>query len=254
VTARRKDGTLFPIDLVVSEIRDGGKFTAVIRDLSARRELDRRIAIAHVEERRRIARDLHDDLGGELTGIGLLVSSLQNQLRLTDSPHAARLASVLERVETAHERLREIARGLQAVEDVPEGLESALRALADRCTTPDGVACRLLPGPTVPIDHATIANELFYITQEAVNNALRHAQASEITIALSATPHGVRVEVSDNGIGFTHEAAGRGLGLSTMKQRARELGGSLDIAPREGGGTTVTCTIPPEEAARRSTP
>lgn len=245
VTARRKDGTLFPIDLVVSEIRNGDKFTAVIRDLTARRELDRRIATAQVEERQKIARDLHDDLGGELTGIGLLVGSLQNQLRQADSPLTERAASVLDRVETAHERLREIARGLQAVEAVPEGLESALRALADRCTTQD-VACRLLPGPSVPLPDVAIAHQLFYIAQEAVNNALRHARASEITIALSATPHGARVEVSDNGIGITRGGSTQGLGLSTMQQRARELGGSLHVEPRDGGGTTVTCTIPPE--------
>lgn len=255
----RKDGTVFPMDLAVSEISHGRGFTGIVRDLTERKGLERRLVAAQSEERQRLAHDLHDDLGGELTGLGLLAASVQQQLEKDGWPHLARLEAIVERVHAAHARLREIAQGLQPVETIPEGLLDALRTLAERCTAAPEASCRcrVVSDPPVLVDDAALASSLFHIAQEAVNNAVRHAAPCEVTIEVARDAGGVRLDVIDDGSGFDPaQPTGAGLGLSNMRQRARQLGGELVVRPRAEGGTVVTCVIPdragPEDRRRRS--
>src|SRR5262249_45247202 len=93
-------------------------------------------------------------------------------------------------------------------------------------------------------DHAT-ATELFYIAQEAVSNALRHGHPRNIRLTLLTEPDGLRLRIKDDGIGLPNGLAqSAGLGLRIMQHRAGLIGGVLQIAPSQGGGTVVTCELP----------
>ncbi len=243
LAAQHKDGRTFPIELSVSELDQG--FTLVIRDLTNRKTLERSQAVARTEERVRLSRDLHDELGGELTGIALLVASLLKKLEEDGSPYAERAGAIAARMDVAHQRVREIAHGLLPVDTGPDGLANALIAMANDCTATHGTChCRVFSHPPIRLDDPTIASHLFHIAREATTNALRHAAPSIITISVAKDEHHVRLEIVDNGTGFPKEPSKGGRGLATMHERARELGGQLSVQPRPEGGTTVTCEIP----------
>jgi len=220
--------------------------TAVTNLQERQEEIERRLAAARQAERMSMARDLHDDLGGELAGLGLLAHDLREQLEAEDSPHAPGFGRLVERLRVMHERVRTMARGLQPVSADPDGLAVALQDLVRTQQTSSGVSCRLVSDALVPTEDLTVATHLFYIAQEAVTNAVRHAEPSEVIVELTTGGEELHLRVTDDGIGFDDERARRagGLGLSTMRQRCREIGGAFSIDRRKGGGTVVACDLP----------
>jgi len=254
VVGRRKDGTTFPLDLVVSEIGHLRRFTGILRDLSDRRRLEWRLAESQLEERRHMARELHDEIGGHMTGIGLLAQTLQAELVKAQSPLAARSQELVRSISDAHQRLRAVIRGLMPVEAIPEGLMAALENLAKQCEAAARIHCRLQCEPPVHVEDPGTALHLFRIAQEAVNNAVRHGQPAQIAISLRQIAQRLEIVVTDDGRGLGEIPAGHsGIGLDSMRQRARLLGGECSIQPRDGGGTVVRCWVPSLDApgARR---
>lgn len=241
----RKDGTTFPLDLAVSEIDHLRRFTGILRDLSDRRRLESRLSEAQVEERRHMARELHDEIGGHMTGVGLMAQTLHADLVEAASPLAARTEELLRSINGVHQRLRAVVRGLMPVEAIPEGLMAALDQLAHQCRTAFGIPCRFRCEPAVYVEDPTVSLHLFRIAQEAVSNAVRHAKPTDITITLERTPRGLEIQVIDDGSGTEEISPGPpGIGLESMRQRAHQLGGECSIRPREGGGTIVRCWVP----------
>ena len=245
VVGLRKDGTTFPLDLAVSEIGHSRSFTGILRDLSERRDLEWRLADSQIEERRHMARELHDDLGGHMTGIGLLAQTLQGELAKAGSPLAARTQELVESISDAQQHLRSVVRGLMPVEAIPEGLMVALDALAKQCTAASGIACRFECQHPVHVEDASTAVHLFRIAQEAIHNAVRHAEATQIVVSLRRKAQRLEIAVTDDGRGLRDIADGQpGMGLASMDQRARLLGGDCAIVTRDGGGTVVLCWVP----------
>jgi PAS domain S-box-containing protein len=245
VLGLRKDGTTIPLDLTVSQIDHPRRFTGILRDLTERRQLEWRLAESQAEERRHMARELHDEIGGHMTGIGLLAQSLQAALTQAESPLAAKTQELVHNIGEAHQRLRSVVRGLVPVEAIPEGLMAAMDNLARHCETVSGIPCRFQCEPAVRVDDPVTALHLFRIAQEAVNNAVRHAKPSEVTIRLQQTAQRFEVVVTDDGRGIGEiPATHAGAGLAGMGQRARLLGGDCSVQAREAGGTTVRCWIP----------
>jgi PAS domain S-box-containing protein len=245
VIGLRKDGSTMPLDLTVSQIDHPRRFTLILRDLTERRQLEWRLAESQAEERRHMARELHDEIGGHMTGIGLLAQSLESGLTQAGSPLAAKTQELVHNIAEAHQRLRSVVRGLVPVEAIPEGLMAAMDNLARHCETVSGIPCRFQCEPAVHVDDPVTALHLFRIAQEAVNNAVRHGQPSEITIRLEQTAQRLEVVVTDDGRGIGESAVGHaGAGLAGMGQRARLLGGDCSIQPRDGGGTIVRCWVP----------
>jgi len=244
VTGRRKDGTSFPLDLGISDSHHG-RFTGILRDISQRKKLERRLAESQTKERQHMASELHDGIGSLLTGIGLLGSSLATQLRRADSPLASRADALVQGVEVALRQIRTVTHGLMPVEIVPDGLMEALRRLTDQCEAASGVTCRFACETPVPVDDATTATQLFRIAQEAVNNALRHAKAQHVTLTLAQEADFLTLQIADDGIGFQGNPGGHeGVGLFSMETRCKELGGTLSIGSGTLGGTIVECRIP----------
>lgn len=245
VLARRKDGTTFPADLAVSEVNHRKWFTAIIRDLTARRDLERRLAESRQVARRNLARELHDGMGGTMAGIGMLAATLATQLHRADSSLASRADELVCAIDDANQQLRGVTRGLLPVEVVPEGLMEALQRLLDLTESTHGLVCRLECEAPVYVHDATIASQLFRIAQEAVTNVVRHARAKHLTVILSRESDLLTLEVADDGVGFQGNPDGhQGLGLVSMEQRCAQLGGQWSIEPRDEGGMVVTCTVP----------
>ena len=260
VVGRRRDGSTFPMDLAVSEVVVPGLrlFTGIVRDITARRALEREVVRGIEEERRRLGFELHDELGQELSGIRLLTRDLARRLDGDESEMAENAREIAGLIREADHKARTIARGLVLVNVDAEGLEVALRHMTERAERLFGIPIRLDSEGT-PSDVAdTTATHVYRIAQEAVTNAARHAQPEQIIVHLTWTPTGVNLSVSDDGVGLSSATDGptlaapmrpverRGLGIQTMFYRARLVGGALDISPSEAGGTAVTCTVPLE--------
>jgi PAS domain S-box-containing protein len=246
VVGLRKDGTTFPMDLAVSEVRlpERRLFTGFVRDITERKRLEQEILDISSREQRRIGQDLHDGLCQELAGIQLMAEVLEQDLKSKrDSAQAGRIA---ESVRRAISHTRMLARGLSPVEVENNGLMSALHELAQSTGALFHVACSFqCPAPVLVRDNAA-ATHLYRIAQEAINNAVKHGRARSIVIRLAAEGKTVRLRVEDDGAGFQEPPAGHhGMGLHIMKYRSEVVGAKLTVAPAPKRGTIVTCEFQP---------
>jgi two-component system sensor kinase FixL len=248
VMARRSDGSLFPVDLAISEIESLGLFTAILRDITIRKELEIEVQEVAAEEQRRIGNDLHDQLGQELTALGLLGESLAQSVEAC-SPQDAEMARKVAR--TAKELLGQIhviSRGLIAFEVDARGLPGALAELASHVSSRSGVRCTFDFDPAITLakDIAdSTARHVLLIAREACTNSLRHGGAKNVDIRLSLDGPSIVLSVADDGIGLPrnfHE----GLGLRIMRNRSRLIQGRLSLDVVKPHGTVVTCTFAKE--------
>jgi signal transduction histidine kinase len=213
------------------------------RELGRRQALERQLAVVREQEQRRIGQDLHDGVCQQLTAISLLSRSVQQKLAARAAPEASALADITRQIHEALDQTRQIIRGVNPVTDEPLGLMLALRDLSQTVAKTSHVQCRFDCPEPVPLPDPAAAENLFRIAQEAVQNALRHAQASLIEIGLHSNDECIRLTVRDNGRGLKPHPHRRGLGMSTMQYRADSIGAELDIGSRREGGTMVTCTL-----------
>jgi PAS domain S-box-containing protein len=247
VTGRRKDGSTFPMDLAVSEVDLGSRtiFTGIVRDISERRRLEKEILNVSEQERRRIGQDLHDGLGQMLTGIGLLSQDVARRLDEEDHPCADDMAEITEHIKEADQYARDLSHGLIPVDVEANGLGEALRRLSTNAERLFDVDCAFQEVETALVHDNTTATHLYRIAQEAVNNAVRHGEADEIKIVLAAGETQIRLQVRDDGSGFSEaDTEDAGMGVHIMNYRARIIGGTLDLSSTVGEGTVVTCTLP----------
>ena len=145
----------------------------------------------------------------------------------------------------ASEGVRTIYRGLTPAQLYTEDLTLALEELAYNTNALPGIRCRFETDGQVSIDDQEVKLHLYRIAQEAINNALKHAQASEIVLTLCRRDDAIELCVADNGCGLDPgRARADSLGLKTMYYRARTIGGTLRIHSQPGEGTTICCRIP----------
>jgi PAS domain S-box-containing protein len=265
LVALRKDGSTFPIDLSVTQVDDTGFFTGIVRDISVRKQLQRHILEVSAEEQLRIGRELHDGVGQELTGLSLTTGALMEMVAMSteassdgqlvrqwDEKTFSRISSTINRlhqklIET-NRHVHELSNGIMPVQIDASALPSALEELTAMTNHPPTIRCQLDCPRPVTISNNSYATHLYRIAQEAVNNAVRHSQASEIIVSLKQKDNEVVLEILDNGIGMGETYSeiaqfkrGRGMGMRTMQYRAGILGGSLQIERRKTGGTSVRC-------------
>jgi PAS domain S-box-containing protein len=243
IEARRKDGSLFPVDLAVSEIEHLKLFTGIHRDLTQRRQLEREVVETASVEQRRIGQDLHDSVAQELTALNLLAQDLAETLR-TDPAKAPQLVERMARgLQRSQQELQAVLRGLLPVAVDGQGLMAALADLADRTRQEGKVTCTFdCPEPVSLADNLT-ATHLYLIAQEAVHNALKHGRPRNVRITLQSN-HVLVLRVQCDGIGMPAGAgANGGLGLRIMRNRAAIIGATLTIEPAEPTGTVVTCAL-----------
>jgi two-component system, NarL family, sensor histidine kinase UhpB len=195
---------------------------------------------AQEEERRRLARDLHDEVNQALTAI---------LLRLEALSHAApsvggEVAELKKLVNQAMAELLHLARQLRPTALDDHGLVPALESQLRRFSAQTGVQVDLA---TKGVDEELDSDKeivVYRVAQEALSNVAQHASARKVELDLSANGYGVRLIVRDDGRGFDTTAEHDSLGLSGMSERARLLGGTLDIHSRPGSGTSLTLRVP----------
>ena len=262
----RKDGSVFHKEVVMVVVRDEdgalrGHY-CFVKDITDRtraeedirrsreqlRALASRLESAREEERTRIARDIHDELGQALTALNMDLSWIRSRL-----PQSKPLAPLHEKalamaglITHTIESVRRIATELRPGVLDQLGLVAALEWQAATFQTRYGIACRLeLPAGEIELN-AQRSTALFRMLQEALTNVVRHADATSISITLDKTDTEVRLTVEDNGKGLSQEslATMQSLGIMGLRERAMALGGALRLQGIPGRGTIVEVSLP----------
>ena len=197
------------------------------------------------QERIRIARDLHDDLGSSLTEISMLAESGRDFApSLEKTPK--RFDQILSRSQALVNKLDEMVWVIDPRKDTLSSLAKYLGGYAKEFTATAGLTCCLdipVALPEYPLNAET-RHSLFLAVKETLNNTARHAQATEITFQIAVGAKGLEIKISDNGCGFDLKVPAQGNGLFNLSERLTRLGGNYEITSRVKAGTTVTLSLP----------
>ncbi len=218
---------------------------AQLRDLTRRRET------AREEERKRIAREIHDELGQHLTALRMGISVLRLEFGADNPLLVERIGTLMTLADRSIQVVRGVASSLRpAVLDM--GLASALEWLVDDFSRHSGIPCRLeLPEDKIPLDDER-ATALFRIVQESLTNVARHAKAGRVDIVLAEHGPDYLLEVRDDGRGFEPGQSWRNaFGLLGMRERGTMLGGELTLDSAPGKGTRISVRVPVAAAGAR---
>lgn len=247
---RTRDGEIRTVSVHVTSFVSAARrlLLAIAQDLTRERELQRAVIDVSEREQRRLGRDLHDDLGQALAGIGYLAASLARRLHDQGDGAASEAERIRDLVGVAVQRARAIAHGLNPILDHAPELGRALEIVASDITDQFGLECALVECSLEGItDRRTITHGV-RIVQEAIGNAVRHGGARSIQIRLHQVDGGWCLCIEDDGRGLA-PGASRGLGLRNMEYRAELLGGTLHVRNSTLGGVHVACRFPRTEAA-----
>jgi signal transduction histidine kinase len=241
---RASDPRFDDADMRLAEAFAQRAAVAVDRSERVARDALRRVVDAQELERRRLARELHDETGQALTSILLGLKSVEDAPDEGARERAA--ADLRELVVTTLQDVRRLAVELRpsALDDF--GLVAALTRLADTFSEQMGIETSVeasgLGDERLP---AQLETALYRIVQEALTNVVKHARATRVTIVLIRNPRSVTAVVEDNGIGFAPEATREGgLGLIGMTERVGLLNGRLDVESARGSGTSIVVEVP----------
>jgi signal transduction histidine kinase len=210
-------------------------------EVRQRKRLEAELLRAVETERERIGQDLHDDLCQRLGATAMMTSVIAVQISRKNSTLGKQLKEVSRLINETIESCRALARGLHPITLADKGLPAALDELAERM--PVGINFRWPHGRRIILKPET-ALHLYRITEEAVGNAVKHAQAKNVTIALDLLDGQTLLAIEDDGKGFHSNSTADGMGLRNIKYRASAIGAALTIASREGGGTRIECRLP----------
>jgi signal transduction histidine kinase len=200
-----------------------------------------RVVAAADETRRRIERDLHDGTQQRLVSLALALRATEAKVPAELEGLRAELSDTAQGLTAAVEDLQEYARGIHPAVLSKGGLAPALKALARRSPIP--VELRVdLAGPL----ETGVAAAAYYVVSEALANAAKHARASVISVNVAGGESVIDGTVSDDGVGGADP--GRGSGLTGLRDRVEALGGTLEIASADGGGTRLHSRMPVEHA------
>lgn len=256
LTHRRGDGKRIHIESRAAAFFDStGKrlgYVSVNRDITERRYAEETIRAllndvitAQEEERRRIARELHDETAQTLTSLLVGLKGVEESQSLGQAHGAAGTLRAL--VVDALEGVQRMARGLRpsVLDDL--GLEEALERLSGEVARVNAFGVEIhVTGPRVPRLSGALEIALYRVAQEALMNVAKHASPKNVSVLLHRTPRIVRLVVEDDGKGFDTAAphSDRQLGLLGMRERAHLIGGAMTVESSRGRGTTVCVSVP----------
>ncbi|MCC6767012.1 MAG: PAS domain S-box protein [Deltaproteobacteria bacterium] len=254
VRARRKDGSLFPSEVSFARLEIGGEsyVFGVARDVTerthmeaAQRQFGQRMLELLDAERRRLARELHEDIGRAVGTIDALLETLERTPGAVEDDVRPTLAATHATVRQITESVARLVDHTHPAELLAEGLESTIRRHAEAFALRHGLALRLT---TVPVGDALTTEyelHLYRIVQEALTNVARHARASQVGVNLARRRHRIVLTIVDDGVGFdAAEPRLAGLGLTTMRERVEMMGGELRIRTGVRRGTAIHVTLP----------
>lgn len=215
--------------------------------VEAEKQLQREILEVEKKERWRLGQFLHDTAAQNLLSIKMLLDLLDPQLQKLDEETRTELDKIKRLIVKTEKSLRELSRSVLPIGD-EEKVSEAFQTLVEQTEDLYGVTCDFKSEKDInKIEGVASASSLYYISQEAIRNAIHHGQADKIAINLSFTEDVLFLTIKDNGIGYEEGEEGKGMGINIMRHRAELLGGTLEIKKGpDSRGTTVTCHIPLE--------
>jgi signal transduction histidine kinase len=216
------------------------------KQLKRLQQFARRLIHAQEEERQRIARELHDDIGNRIALMSLSIRRHMKQLSENPDSRDHDLEKILEGITDLSAALRNLSHGLHPAPLRCLGIRPALKSLQDGFEKTYGIRTDLIIPPEMPRLPDDVELCIFRITQECLQNVGKHSCADKVRIVLKYTPKQVRLTVSDTGHGFLRAEAMQkgGLGLLSMEERAMSIGGKLSVNSAPGAGTEIWLTIP----------
>jgi len=259
VVGLRSDGTEFPVESTISHSHIGGQLqlTAVLRDVTQRRKADHELRIVNSqlrqlsaslqsvreEERKRISRELHDDLGQQMTGLKLSLSWLGGRIKDGKSIETNQVDEMRRQLDTAIGSVRRIAAELRPriLDDLDfrEALTWQTRELFKHSHLQFSLE---LPAADRIRDDG-LATALFRIVQEALTNVLRHANATHVGLTIVEEGALLCLTITDDGQGFDADALSGGVGLVSMRERCAAISAQFSITSRLGVGTTIRVAV-----------
>lgn len=211
-----------------------------------RRRLQKELVDAVWDQQRGFGQELHDTIGQELAGIGMLADSLARKLAARDADESRTMRELTEMLQHAKQGVRTLAKGLLPVEVDADGLKAALEELAETTEDRCGITVDVWCDERLQLADNMVATHLFRIAQEAMTNAVRHAAANHLALRFARNADGeIELSVSDDGTGMPlgGRRPGQGVGLQIMKYRAQAIDADFEIHPGIGGGTVVACRL-----------
>jgi PAS domain S-box-containing protein len=253
VTGRRKDGSVFPMDFAMSRIELPGRriFTGFVRDITERKAAERagrdfggRLLRAQEGERARLARELHDDITQRMARLAIDVGRIE--FGRDGAGHSETMREVREGLVRLSEDVHALSYRLHPSTLGDLGLADALKAECERFSRQASVPTEVKLGELPRAIPPDAAISLFRIAQEALRNIGRHAHSDTAAVSLRPLDGGLQLAITDTGVGFDpgQQRQRPSLGLSSMRERVRSLGGELDIESTPGHGTTVLAWVP----------
>ena len=234
-------------DVVRHDERAAVAASEVVQRAAELRALTVHLLRVQEEERRTVARELHDELGGTLSAIKMdILMGRDAASKRSDEKSVARLQRALASINSAIQFIRRLIEDLRPTLLDNIGLEAALRAMVDQFCERCGVKCEIsLPEGELNLTSAQ-STALYRICQEALTNVMKYAKAKQVTINLTSDGSVWRLQLADDGVGLatTQQHHSMSHGLLGMRERIVALGGSFDIRGAVGQGTTLTATFP----------
>ena len=271
---RRQDGNLLDVSLSMALIRDERQnyyYRSIWRDVTDRKraevalrrkqaELERsqaelqalagRLLTAQDDERRRISRELHDDVNQRLAMLTLDVESLQARVPRSARVTAERLGAIRDRLVELSDDVHGLAYGLHPSVLDHLGLRAALRSHVADLQRHESIRIDLRIGDLAEPVPPAVAACLYHVAQAALRNVVKHAHASGVTVDVAPADGGVRLAVSDDGVGFAVPTrSSEGLGIVGMQERVRLAGGRFELTSQVGAGSRITVWAPLPGAA-----
>jgi signal transduction histidine kinase len=213
-------------------------------EMAERKRLEREVARVGDEERRHLGHEIHDGVCQQLTGALLRSEAMARRVERGETPTPGEFSALSSLLEETIDEAHGVAKGLCPLGADAGALETALRALVRRTAETSGIACSIEVAGDVTVTDAVTAQHLYRIAQEAVSNAMRHAHAGRIAVALRGDADELLLEVEDDGDGLPERNSAEGMGLRTMAYRAGLLEGEFAIMTGRAGGTRVFCRAP----------
>jgi PAS domain S-box-containing protein len=241
-----KNGRVLEVEVWMRAIDCGGQLAELVFavDVTERRAFGQALMDAIGGEQRRIAQEMHDGLGQELTGLALSVRALANRAQRERDAISAELDQLALLATSCIQDAHRIVQGLSPLTNADGSLDGALESLAQRSSLSGTQVKYRSRYDTAPVIELKVRNHLFRIAQEAVQNALKHSGARGIDIELWVQPGMLTLSIVDDGHGLSPEATGSiGFGMRTMRFRASAIGGKLSVSRGANGGNTVICEV-----------
>jgi signal transduction histidine kinase len=206
----------------------------------------RRLINAQEEERERIAREIHDDVGSRIALLSFAVRHIMNQRTRHSATRMDELTQIMDNITDLSNALRNLSHWLHPPLLRHAGICIALRSLCDEFEKTQGVEMDILIPPELPNLADEVGLCIFRVAQECLHNIAKYADARNVSVVLERTAKEIRLKVSDNGRGFvSSEAVARtGLGLISMQERVLGIRGNLEIFSAPGAGTEIRVTVP----------